>query len=74
MDSSLRYTTHTGTNGFSGMKELFSGQPKLSKSMRSSLEKSKIVQKIYSAAMANDFADADIKIKENSGFLVGKEK
>ena len=24
--------------------------------------------------MANDFADADIKIKENSGFLVGKEK
>ena len=37
--SSVRYSNHTGTNGFSGMKELFKGKPRLPKSLRNSIDK-----------------------------------
>lgn len=35
-----RYTTHTGTNGFSGHREKFTGKPRISNNLKYSMERS----------------------------------
>ena len=35
----VRYTTHTGTNGFSGARERFTGKPRVSNNLKYSIER-----------------------------------